>query len=693
MPVSSSSSSQSQDLISKLTSTDPQLKLKALRAIKNQIIGNKTKKLSYINLGIVPPIVQILGSSSSDSSLIVNSAAAIGSFACGVDVGVKAVLDCGAYQYLIQTLSSEDEKIYDYNWARGSFIKLEILGFDYDMERGVVLVKLELGFDYNLVVDAGARALRMIFQSKFAPKYDFVNEKSINFLFSLLNNENENIAELGACIITHSCETSTEQKALCEAGVLQRLTTLLGGSLNQRDASLESLAVILKNNMDTVAKFVTVDSGKVLSAITELTKDRFPRTRLLACICLIGIGQISPCFMEDMRIKTKLVLILVELLEEPDRVGDETPFVLADLVTTKEDLQKIAFDSNALDKLCICLCKSPINPKRTEGILLALAELCSKLEICRSRFLSLQVLNMVTDALKHDLSEVRIAACICIRSVTRSVKSLSAGRFMNEMPVTTLVQLLHDSFITVQVAALGAISNIVVDFTTHKSIFIECGGVTQLVELSKSMDSTLRLNSVWALRNLMFLAGNNFKEGILEELTASTLASLICDPEPPIQEQALALLRNLVDGCGDSINHVFVEDGLVIGAVGRQVWSASESEVCVQGMFALANLAAGSEVHKEVVMHCLLPPQAGGCTQSVIIKFLQANDSRLRTASIWCVVNLSYRGCFDSYSRIERLRTAGIVSQIKTMVNDPCLDVKYRVRTALEQCMACDNST
>lgn len=78
-----------------------------------------------------------------------------------------------------------------------------------------------------------------------------------------------------------------------------------------------------------------------------------------------------------------------------------------------------------------------------------------------------------------------------------------------------------------QVAALSAVGNIVVDFTTHRSLFLQCGGVKQLVQLSRSMDSTLRLNALWALRNLMCLADYMCKQEIFMELTASSLASLI----------------------------------------------------------------------------------------------------------------------------------------------------------------------
>ncbi|XP_010278984.1 PREDICTED: vacuolar protein 8-like isoform X2 [Nelumbo nucifera] len=536
------------------------------------------------------------------------------------------------------------------------------------------------------VVDAGARSLRMIFQSKLAPKYDFLEEKKLEFLLSLLNSENENVTGLGASIITHSCETSAEQKVLCNVGVLCRLVSLLEGSLNQRDASLDSLATILKNNSDVISKFVGLENGRALSAITELTKDRCPRTRLLACMCLIVIGNTSPCYLQGVGIKTKLISILVELLEDPGQVGEEAPFAFASLIADKEDVQKLAFEIDAVDKLCNLLHKGSVQVKRFQGILLALAEQCSKLENCRSRFLSLQVLNMVTDALNHESVDVRAVACLCIRNVSRSLKNLSAGRFMNEKIVTPLLQLLHDPSTSIQVAALSAISNIVIDFTGHKSVFIQSGGVKQLVQLSKSMDSTLRFNAVWALRNLMFHAENIYKEVILLELTTSTLASLICDPEPFIQEQSLALVCNLVDGGINSIRHVFIEDGNIINAIGRQLRTCSRSEVCIQGMYVLSNIASGNEFHKETVMHQLFPPQAGEDTQSFMMKFLQSNDGQLRTAAIWCIINLTYPDNPGASSRVVKLRSAGIISQIKSMVNDPCLDAKFRVRTVLEQC-------
>ncbi|XP_054818462.1 uncharacterized protein LOC129318002 isoform X3 [Prosopis cineraria] len=599
------SSNTSDPILDRLASTDCEIKLKAIREVKNKIIGNRTKKLSYIKLGAVPVVASVLAeadaNSDSGANLIVQSAAVLGSFACGVEAGVRAVLDAGALPRLFRLLSATDEK----------------------------------------VVDAAARSLRMIYQSKLAPKYDFFQEGNMEFLLYLLKHENENLTGLGATIVIHSCETSAEQNMLCYAGVLEKIISLLDGSLSQRDASLESLAAVLKSNPEAVSKFMDLHSGRALSSIIELTKDRYSRTSLIA---------------------------------------------------EMEDLHKLAFEANAIDKFYCHLQKSPLNPKRLEGILLALADLCSKLECCRSRFLTLQklqpaisiVLSLVVDALVNDNVNVREAACICLRNSSRSIKNLSAGHFMNEIIVIPLVQLLSDLSTSVQIAALGAISNIVAGITPGKSVFIQCGGIKELVQLTKSMDSSLRLNAVWALRNMVFHAEKTCKEAVFMELTASSIANLIHDPESSVQEQALALVRNFLDGLIDFVDYAFAEDGIIFDAIGRRLRESSKAEIGIQGVYALCNIASGNEFHKEAVMQQLFPEAEDG-SNSFLNQCLQSNDSRLCTAAVWVIINLTNPASPGALGRVVKLRNFGIVSRIKKMVNDPCMDVKLRARIALGQ--------
>lgn len=660
MPGSASSTHRPEGLIDRLRSAAAdggEAKLKVLRELKNQIIGNRTKKLSYIKLGAVPSVVSILSSASSSvDCLLIQCAATIGSFACGVDAGVKAVLDAGAFPHLINLLSHSNEK----------------------------------------VVDAGARALKMIYQSKSAPKYDFFQHKNIEFLTSLLDNKNnENVTGLGATIITHSCQTTHEQNILSNAGILEKLTNLLDGTASQRDASLESFATIITQNPDVITNHVGPENETTYATLLDLTKDKYPRTRLLACVCLTKIKNAVPLsYLQSVGIRTKLILVLLELVDDFGQVGDEALFTLSSFIEHKEDLQKLAFEANVIDKLCYQLQKETLQAKRLEGIFVTLGNLCSKIESCRAIVLqSPKALTVITDGLSHSVTDVRVAACVCLKNVSRSVKYLSAGHFMTEAVIMPVIQLLYDTSTSVQIAALCTVSNLVVDFRPHKSLFVQSGGVKQLVELSKSMDSSVRLNAVWALRNLMFLVDTRSKEEIFMEIKLFPLTRLVCDSNPSVQEQALALVSNLVNGPLDSIMYLFTEEGLLLNTVGRELRRASKPQVLVQAMYVMCNVASGKEFEKEAVMHQILSHSNednnshNNNTQSIIVSLLQSDVASLRTAAVWTVVNLTIPTGAGALARVVKLRNAGVVSQLKNMVNDPCLDVKLRVRTALGQSM------
>jgi hypothetical protein len=83
----------------------------ALREIKNQIIGNRTKKLLYLRLGAVPAVVSALAQPAASPAALVQAAAAAGSFACGVDDGARAVLAAGAVGHLTRLLAHADDKV------------------------------------------------------------------------------------------------------------------------------------------------------------------------------------------------------------------------------------------------------------------------------------------------------------------------------------------------------------------------------------------------------------------------------------------------------------------------------------------------------------------------------------------------------------------------------------------------------
>ena len=147
-----------------------------------------------------------------------------------------------------------------------------------------------------------------------------------------------------------------------------------------------------------------------------------------------------------------------------------------------------------------------------------------------------------------------------------------------------------------------------------------------------------------------------------------------------MQEQALALLLNLVDGCINSIEFVFEEDGLILDTVGRQLRKAPQAQMAIEGMYVLTNVASGTELHKEAVMQQLFPqPQAE--SNNFMLKFLQSHESQLRSATVWTIINLISPSSPGALDRHVKLREEGIIPQLKNMVNDACLDVKVHKRS------------
>mmetsp|Transcript_4181 Transcript_4181/g.8100 ORF Transcript_4181/g.8100 Transcript_4181/m.8100 type:complete len:134 (-) Transcript_4181:1587-1988(-) len=93
--------------------------------------------------------------------------------------------------------------------------------------------------------------------------------------------------------------------------------------------------------------------------------------------------------------------------------------------------------------------------------------------------------------------------------------------------------------------ATAAICNIVLEFSSLKEIILQKGGIRRFAELSYSTTKSLRLNAVWALKNIVYDADPPIKLEVMKELTYPRLAFLIRSDEEEIREIALSLLRNL----------------------------------------------------------------------------------------------------------------------------------------------------
>jgi hypothetical protein len=148
----------------------------------------------------------------------------------------------------------------------------------------------------------------------------------MELLLQLLNHENENVSEVAARVLARCCETKEHQQALADAGGLQSLVSLLAGSVKIREAALDALAALTKNNRQLSETVIKMNNGEDLGLVIRLVKDKSPLTRLLACSCLVNVGKACPAgYAQEAEVRANMLRILMKLLEVPGEVGEDAP--------------------------------------------------------------------------------------------------------------------------------------------------------------------------------------------------------------------------------------------------------------------------------------------------------------------------------------------------------------------------------
>ncbi|GMH43090.1 hypothetical protein BSKO_11012 [Bryopsis sp. KO-2023] len=637
-----------QEIVEKLGSYDAETRLRAVRSLKNEIIGSKSKKLTFIGLGAVPQVVKIL-SSEKEGALLVQAAAALGSFAYGTEGGVRAVLDSEGVAQLLDTLSNEDEK----------------------------------------VIESGVRSLKMLLQSGLTPRDPIFVEPALNRLVSLLSMQKTSFGRLAACVLARCCKTKEQQDAFVGAGALPGLLKLLESpNRNCQEAALDALSALSRKN-DGVCQSILKNecTEKIL---TRFTKDRSSRVKLLACSTLTNLSScLTPEELaENSYHQHKHILqVLVKLLNET-AVRDQVPEVLSRLTERSQELQRAAYEADAVRRLCSFLVEGPCSSQMKEGILRCLGTLCMDLQECRKQIQDSKAIKPIVSALEDPVAGVRAAAACCVRGMTRSVKDLRAD-WIDESTTTPLVKLLNDPNTDVQENACSTLCNLLLEFTRVKHLILD-QGLRQVIALTQSMDADLRFNAVWALKNLSFQLEVEKVQQVLRELPWEYVRGLLDDPEQRVQSQAMRFLQNMCSSEQTVIQAVMewsrVELLSVVAQKLEKVQSQNpETDTAISAALRVAsNVATGMPVHQEAVMDSGIPDQLLRCLRC-------EEDKDVRVSAVWCIINLTWRdelpmpgtSAEQARSRARVLRDIGIEEELHEMVDDPELDVRERVKTAL----------
>ncbi|KAF9961258.1 hypothetical protein BGZ72_004399 [Mortierella alpina] len=644
----------------------PVERIKSLRFIKNNIIGNKTKKDLYIQLGIVSRLQTIISArDDKDPQLKIQAVIVLGSFAFGNESNVLSLTNSGVVEPLLNCLNPNgDPKL----------------------------------------IEAAARTLNAIYVSPKVSRQQLFMNNHLHVLVQLLEAYSSNhrqgqdaavvhTAELVASILARCCETPEHQMKIASSGAIPLLMRLLASGVSKsQEAALGALAALVKDNVDLariISQMRLEKSERPAPFILRLIRDKSPIMRLAAATCLTYLNRAGVIPEHDNEVLQMVLPTLVKMLQLSGVVQETAPKILAHLIWESESMQKAVCEMEAIPKLVSIISQMDEEDnvygivgqkdKLKENSLLALAAISQLKEDCRKQVIDAKVLPYIVAAMSHPSVGVRAAACQCTRSLSRSVKNLRTS-LVDAGIETPLFQLLSDEDPGVLSSATATLCNIVLDVSPMKKTIMERGIVAKFVHMIGYGDNIVRLNAVWAIKNLIFSADSDVKETVMQQFGYNNLARLLNDSELAIQEQALNLVRNLACNREQDIDQVFsgLGNGQLLSIIEDKL-SWDDVRLLEHALYVLVNIATGSEYHKQSIM------KRPGILRSVL--GLMSHESvSIRVATIWVIINLTWpddKATLGVHDRVSLLRNLGVEDRLQGLTADQDLDVRDRVKTAL----------
>ncbi len=311
---------------------------------------------------------------------------------------------------------------------------------------------------------------------------------------------------------------------------------------------------------------------------------------------------------------------------------EEAPGLLAMLVMDSRSLQKAAVCSDAIKKLSQLLKESfdpipaqrqaPWYPEKSlrfsrgrsdkalgepgpspmarhvmrhrEAVLKALASLAPFDDGYRKSMCDLGVVPYIIDSLKPyaadplltenspsepniisgNPSATLLAACAAAQALTRSVSVLRTN-LIDAGVAPPLFHLLNNPDSEVQIAATKVVCNLALDFSPMKEAIVSQGIVKTLCQHAHSAHPMLRLDSIWALKHLVYNSSNDLKFNIIQELKPAWIKHLMAtDPEDVTPGTIVGM--GITHGFGEDVIPR-LEDGSVdtvmADSTGLQMWN------------------------------------------------------------------------------------------------------------------------
>ncbi|KXN82010.1 O-methylsterigmatocystin oxidoreductase [Leucoagaricus sp. SymC.cos] len=393
-----------------------------------------------------------------------------------------------------------------------------------------------------------------------------------------------------------------------------------------REAALLALAALAKDNstVATVLARPDRDYPPTLSAITPFVKSRNVDTQIAAALCATHIirGSITnnayPIDESGVRAVINFVnsMIISPSTESASR-RTKTCFILYYMITDDSTLCNAAFDRGCLEKLAAIVRESAPEDNKVEwgedeaestsllreSALTAIAAMSLfDSDIRRTVTDDLSFVPYIHSCLFHQHVGVRYAAAQCVRTLSRAVTVLRTNIVDSGLGMTIFsIFKNRDEDANVVNAALSSVCNIVIDFSPLRPIYLEQGLMDRLLELLRTGDSALKLNSLWAVKNLLRNSTTETKRSVMRQLSWDRVVDYLRDGPIDVQEQTFSILRNVAES-QDGTDLIFknIPTEILLGHITSGLTSPSD-DVMLQATHVLANMINGSEAHRNQI--------------------------------------------------------------------------------------------
>ncbi|TIB07318.1 hypothetical protein E3P92_04074 [Wallemia ichthyophaga] len=653
-----------------------------LKLLKNSVIGDvvQKKQLSESKGQVESLIDQISPSNlhnQVDTDRLIQSSLIIGSLYTNINMEPNHqyllinVLD-GVVKRLVETATvCNCQRVLEYLFRclrNASIFYKTITTFSNNNRAGIDKDSMQIDDD---ICSRAAAQLNNIFFSPHLP----------NLLKHLTSSNRKLVINL-ITLLTTVNDTRHKASLLSVEGLLDHLAKYIYCDVQKLQiAALKLLGSLCKDYSPAVLAFRQVQM-RAIPSLTIFFECKSPQLRLEACKTLVHIikSQQSDLLRPDGPPTIQLISTIdrpkaLELIEQLIRLLDENieiqipaSSILATILSDATDLEDHACKSGILNKLndifqtCLLYEKdeynvegsklSEDNLKLQEGILMIVAALALHLDELRTLIVDAHLLKAIAVSLQHKAKGIRGSAAQCIRALSRSVGVLRTSLVDSGVELTLLSIISNDEENERnKVIALMALANLVCGFSPLKQKLIQNGGVKILVKLTYSKSHKVRLNTLWAIKNMVFAASTELKRFICDQIGYNHFKKLLNDSNSEVVEQVLFVLRNLVTREGD-INLVcsgFGGEDKFLEIIEHK-FQTNQVEILLQAAYVVNNVATGSYEQKKTLLWRPL-------ICSNLKRLLTHWDERVRAAAVWTLRNLSNSIEGQPYQARSEIRT------------------------------------